>query len=65
MLRGLIDAHNHLINLDKRNNFTLSAGFQRNHDCHTIMKNMRSRGIEDTTSEMIQRILICRYYDLN
>jgi dihydropyrimidinase len=65
VLSGLIDAHNHPIYLDKMDNFILSAAFVGITTVTPFMQNMKNRGIEGRTSEAIQGIPICRYYDLN
>ena len=57
VLPGLIDAHNHPINLDKMDSFTLSAAFGGITTVIPFMQNMRSRGIEGTTSETIDRFI--------
>jgi len=51
---GIIDAHNHPINLDKMDSFTKSSAYGGVTTVIPFMQNMRSRGIEGSTSEIIQ-----------
>ena len=57
VLPGIIDAHNHPINLDKMDTFTLSSAFGGVTTVIPFMQNMRSRGIEGTTSETIESFI--------
>ena len=51
---GIIDPHNHPINLDKMDSFTRSSAYGSVTAVIPFMQNMRSRGIEGSTSEIIQ-----------
>ena len=57
VIPGIIDAHNHPINLDKMDTFTLSSAFGGVTTVIPFMQNMRSRGIAGTTSETIERFI--------
>ena len=54
VLPGAIDAHNHPINTDKIDTFSISAAFGGITTVIPFIQNMRSRGIEGTTIEVIR-----------
>ena len=57
VLPGIIDAHNHPVNTDKMDTFSISAAFGGITTVIPFVQNLRSRGVEGTAADTVRRFI--------